>query len=51
LRAQIDASAFTPVAAIRTAERHEFLTTKTSAAAAAVAGLYLTFGFVDEFHG
>src|SRR5580658_1171678 len=47
---QIDAAAQTAVTAIGAAEGHEFLAAKAHAAAAAVAGLDLEFGFVDEFH-
>src|SRR5258708_15588814 len=49
-RLQIDAAAETAVAAVGAAEGHEFFPTETHAAAAAVAGLHLELGFVDEFH-
>ena len=48
---QVHAAAEAAVAAIGTTERHEFLAPETDAAAAAIAGLHLEFGFVDEFHG
>ena len=50
-RLQVDAAAEAAVAAVGAAERHEFLAPEAHAAAAAVAGLHLDFGFVDEFHG
>src|SRR5271170_3998809 len=40
----------TAIAAIRATERGKFLAAKTHAAAAAVAGMYFEFGFVDELH-
>jgi hypothetical protein len=51
LRTEVDASAIPTVTPIRATEGDEFLATKTGATAAAVAGLHLTFGFVDKFHG
>ena len=50
-RSQIHAAAKAAVAAVRAAEGHKFFAPETDAAAAAVAGLHLEFGFVDEFHG
>ena len=47
---QVHAAAEPAIAAIGTAEGHKLFTPKTDAAAAAVAGLDLEFGFVDEFH-
>ena len=47
---QVHAAAETAIAAVGAAEGHEFLAPETDAAAAAVAGLHLEFGFVDEFH-
>ncbi len=47
---QVHAAAEAAVAAVGTAEGHELLAAKAHAAAAAVAGLHLEFGFVDEFH-
>ena len=49
-RFEVHAAAQPPVAAIGTAEGNEFLAPKADAAAPAVAGLHLQFGFVDEFH-
>ena len=48
---QVDAAAVAAVAAVRAAQRHELLAPETGAAAAAVAGLHLQRGFIDEFHG
>src|SRR5260370_16402296 len=47
---QVHAAAEAAVAAVGTPERHELLAPETDAAAAAITGLYLQFGFVDEFH-
>ena len=47
---QVHAAAQAPVAAIRTAEGHEFFAPEAHAAAPAVAGMHFEFGFVDEFH-
>ncbi len=47
---QVNAAAKTAVAAVGAAEGHEFFAPETHAAAAAVAGLHLEFGFIDEFH-
>ena len=49
-RHEIDAAAVAAVAAVWAAPRHELLAPKTHAAAAAVAGLDLYLGFIDEFH-
>ena len=48
---QPDAAAVAAIATVRAAERNEFLATEAHAAVAAVAGLYVDLGFVDEFHG
>ena len=48
---QIHAAAQSAVATIGAAEGHELLAPEAHAAAAAVAGLHLELGFVDEFHG
>src|SRR5882724_1284199 len=48
IRFQIDAAAVTPIAAGRTAARHELLATKRDAAVAAVARLHENFSFVNK---
>ncbi len=48
---QVDAAALAAVAAVRPAERDELLAAEADHAAAAVAGLHLDRGFVDELHG
>ena len=50
-RLQVDAAAESAVAAVGSSEGHELLAPETHAAAAAVAGLNLELGFVDELHG
>ena len=49
-RDQVDVAAVAAVAAVRPAERDELLAAKADHAAAAVAGLHLDRGFVDELH-
>ena len=49
-RFQVNTAAETAVAAVGAAEGHELFAPETHAAAAAVAGLHLEFGFVDKFH-
>ena len=48
---QPHAAAVAAIAAVRAAERHEFLAPEAGAAAAAVAGLHPDGGLIDEFHG
>src|SRR5690606_18742132 len=50
LRVQPDTAAHAAVTTIRPAEGDELLAAETDAAAAAIAGLHLDCGFVDEFH-
>src|SRR5690606_25388437 len=50
VRQQPDAAAIAAVAAVRAAQRDEFLAAETDAAVAAVACAYLDFGFVNELH-
>jgi len=47
---QVHAAAETAIAAIGTAEGHEFLAPETQTAATAVTGVHFEFGFVDELH-
>src|SRR3954463_15319881 len=46
-----DASAAAAVAAVRAAARDVFLPAKAGRAVAALAGMHLDLGFVDELHG
>ena len=51
IRFQVNAAAVAAVAARRPAARHKFLAAERNAAVAAVAGLNVDFGFVNEHHG
>ena len=51
VRQRVDASAATAITAVGAAARHELLTAKAGDTIAALAGVDLDHGFVDEFHG